>query len=251
MTAAIGRLNLIHALAAPAARYRALVCVFLWRQRQRNMIIPNDTAGYALQHSLESRPAAEHLAALSGRAVPTACIHQLGFARIVRRKRLALVAKSGTLAQPTTARASTSRRRYLGKSTRIPINRASGKQRISPASGTTGWAGRCRMTSVHECRRSVSAYHFCGRRRDSVHRRANTSLRFKRVRRRVARLWHFSRVECQLVSFQQLLTMDSGISLVQDTSAVMDQSLEQSKILASSLSLSPLKAIPTTNIGIN
>jgi uncharacterized protein (DUF1501 family) len=54
-----------------------------------------------------------------------------------------------------------------------------------------------------------------------------------------------------MVSFQQLLTMDSGISLVQDTSAVMNQSLEQSKVLASSLqSLSPLQTqFPTTNIG--
>jgi uncharacterized protein (DUF1501 family) len=45
--------------------------------------------------------------------------------------------------------------------------------------------------------------------------------------------------------------MDSGISLVQDTSAVMTQSLEQSKVLASSLqSLSPLQTqFPTTNIG--
>jgi uncharacterized protein (DUF1501 family) len=55
----------------------------------------------------------------------------------------------------------------------------------------------------------------------------------------------------RLVSFQQLLTMDSGISLVQDTSAVMNQSLEQSKILSAALqSLSPLQTqFPATNIG--
>ena len=56
MTAAIGRLNLIHALAAPAATgYRALVCVFLFGGNDsNNMIIPNDTAGYANYASIRS-----------------------------------------------------------------------------------------------------------------------------------------------------------------------------------------------------
>ncbi len=48
MTAAIGRLNLIHALAAPAATgYRALVCLFLFGGNDsNNMIIPRDTCHF-------------------------------------------------------------------------------------------------------------------------------------------------------------------------------------------------------------
>src|SRR5580693_8619018 len=56
MTAAIGRLNLIHALAAPAATgYRALVCIFLFGGNDsNNMIIPNDTAGYQNYSTIRS-----------------------------------------------------------------------------------------------------------------------------------------------------------------------------------------------------
>src|SRR3984885_8282099 len=48
LTAAIGRLNLIHAFAAPAATgYKALVCIFLFGGNDaNNLIIPNDNAGY-------------------------------------------------------------------------------------------------------------------------------------------------------------------------------------------------------------
>src|SRR5579872_3457591 len=48
LTAAIGRLNLIHAFAAPAATdYRALVCIFLFGGNDgNNLIVPNDNAGY-------------------------------------------------------------------------------------------------------------------------------------------------------------------------------------------------------------
>jgi uncharacterized protein (DUF1501 family) len=50
MSAALGRLNMIHALAAPPATggYQALVCIFLFGGNDsNNLLIPNDTAGYA------------------------------------------------------------------------------------------------------------------------------------------------------------------------------------------------------------
>jgi uncharacterized protein (DUF1501 family) len=55
----------------------------------------------------------------------------------------------------------------------------------------------------------------------------------------------------RLVSFQQLLTFDSGISLVQDTSAVMTQTLAQSKVLSGALGSLPAMQtqFPTTGLG--
>ena len=55
----------------------------------------------------------------------------------------------------------------------------------------------------------------------------------------------------RLVSFQQLLTFDSGVSLVQDSSAVMSQSLAQSQILASALKGLPAlqTQFPTNGLG--
>jgi len=54
-----------------------------------------------------------------------------------------------------------------------------------------------------------------------------------------------------LAAFQQLLTFDSGISLVQDSSAVMSQSLAQSAVLASALKTVPSlqTQFPTSGIG--
>jgi uncharacterized protein (DUF1501 family) len=48
MTAALGRLHMIHALAAgPSSGYQALVCIFLFGGNDsNNLIVPNDTAGY-------------------------------------------------------------------------------------------------------------------------------------------------------------------------------------------------------------
>lgn len=47
LAAALGRLNMIQALAAGTTDYRALVCIFLFGGNDsNNMIVPNDTAGY-------------------------------------------------------------------------------------------------------------------------------------------------------------------------------------------------------------
>jgi uncharacterized protein (DUF1501 family) len=55
----------------------------------------------------------------------------------------------------------------------------------------------------------------------------------------------------RLVSFQQLLNLDSGVSLVQDTDSVMNYSLEQSATLAAALKSLPTlqTTFPTTSIG--
>src|SRR5271170_3162139 len=55
MTAALGRLNMIQAFAAPATDYRALVCIFLFGGNDsNNMIIPNDTTGYQNYSTIRS-----------------------------------------------------------------------------------------------------------------------------------------------------------------------------------------------------
>jgi uncharacterized protein (DUF1501 family) len=57
MTAALGRLNMIQALAAPPATsgYQALVCIFLFGGNDsNNLLIPNDSAGYANYATIRS-----------------------------------------------------------------------------------------------------------------------------------------------------------------------------------------------------
>jgi uncharacterized protein (DUF1501 family) len=60
-----------------------------------------------------------------------------------------------------------------------------------------------------------------------------------------------SEENARLVSFQQLLTFDTGISLVQDASSVMTQTITQSKVLAGALSSLPTMQtqFPATGLG--
>jgi uncharacterized protein (DUF1501 family) len=55
----------------------------------------------------------------------------------------------------------------------------------------------------------------------------------------------------RLVAYQQMLTLNSGLSLVQDTSSVMTQSLEQSAVLSAAIKTLPAlqTVFPTTSIG--
>jgi uncharacterized protein (DUF1501 family) len=167
---------------------------------------------------------------------------------------LALVANVGTLAQPTT------RAQYQHGGATLPVNLYShsdqqGQWQTADFTGfgTTGWAGRTadKLQSMNAGAQFPPITSVAGGAilctGEQTHPYALTPGSTPGLRG----YGTSAASNARLVSFQQLLTMDSGISLVQDTSAVMNQSLEQSKILASALqSLSPLQTqFPTTNIG--
>ena len=261
MTAAIGRLNLIHALAAPAATgYRALVCVFLFGGNDsNNMIIPNDTAGYANYASIRSNLALPQntllpIVAKTGN-VPYGLHPQLsGLQGLFGGGQLALVANVGTLAQPTT------RAQYQHGSATLPVNLYShsdqqGQWQTADFTGfgTTGWAGRTadKLQSMNAGAQFPPITSVAGGAILCTGEQTHLYALSPGSTPGLRGFGTSAASNARMVSFQQLLTMDSGISLVQDTSAVMNQSLEQSKILASSLqSLSPLQTqFPTTNIG--
>lgn len=261
MTAALGRLNLIHALAAPAATdYRALVCVFLFGGNDsNNMIMPNDTPGYANYATVRSNLALPQntllpIVAKTGN-VPYGLHPALpGLQGLFSGGQLAVVANVGTLAQPIT------RTQYLQGGATLPVNLFShsdqqGQWQTADFTGfgTTGWAGRTAdklqpmnagatyppITTV------AGGAIFCtGAQTQPYALSPGSSPGLRGYNGSAAQ-------NARLLSFQQLLTMDSGISLVQDTSAVMTQSLEQSKILAAALqSLPALQTqFPSTFIG--
>ena len=151
MTAALGRLNLIHALAAPAAPgYRALVCIFLFGGNDsNNMIVPNDTVGYGNYATIRSNLALAQntllpIVAKTGN-VPYGLHPQLpGLQGLFGSGQLAVVANVGTLAQPIT------RAQYLQGGATLPVNLAhshsdeQGQWQTADFTGfgTTGWAGR-------------------------------------------------------------------------------------------------------------
>jgi len=261
MTAALGRLNMIHALAAgPSSGYQALVCIFLFGGNDsNNLIVPNDTAGYQNYASIR-----ENLALSQGSLLPIVMktgkvpygLHpQLpGLQALFNGGQLAVVANVGTLAQPVT------RAQYKQGSATLPVNLFShsdqqGQWQTAQFDGYshTGWAGR-----TADVLQSLNA----GAQYPPITSVAGGAILCNGAQTQPYALipgsspglsgYYGSTADnARLVSFQQLLTFDTGVSLVQDTSAVMSQSLAQSQILASALKGLPSlqTQFPTTGLG--
>jgi uncharacterized protein (DUF1501 family) len=260
MTAAIGRLNLIHALAAPATGYRALVCIFLFGGNDsNNLIVPNDAAGYMNYANIRSNLALPQASLLPIVAktgnVPYGLHPQLpGLQGLFGGGQLAVVANVGTLAQPIT------RTQYLQGGATLPVNLFShsdqqGQWQTADFTGfgSTGWAGRTadKLQSMNAGAQYPPITSVAG---GAILCTGEQTQPYALSPGSSPGLRGYSgsaSSNARLLAFQQLLTMDSGVSLVQDTSSVMTQSLEQSKVLSAALQGLPAlqTTFPTTFIG--
>ncbi len=167
---------------------------------------------------------------------------------------MALVANVGTLAQPLT------QAQYKANSATIPVNLFShsdqqGQWQTAQFDGyaPTGWAGR-----TADALQSLNA----GAQYPPITSVAGGAILCNGVQTEpyalipgsTPGLSGFSsstQSSARLVAFQQLLTFDSGISLVQDTSAVMSQTIAESQILGAALKGLPAlqTAFPATGLG--
>ncbi len=261
MTAAMGRLNMIHALAAGlSSSYQALVSIFLFGGNDsNNLIVPNDSAGYQNYATIRANLALSQSSLLpivtkTGK-VPYGLHPQLpGMQALFNSGQLALVANVGTLSQPVT------RAQYQQGNVTLPVNLFSHSDQQGQwqtaqfdGSGSTGWAGR--TADVLQTLNSGAQY-------PPITSVAGGAILCNGAQTQPYALnpgstpglsgYYSSTAEnARFVALQQLLTFDSGLSLVQDTSAVMTQSLAESKILSSALSGLPAlqTTFPTTGIG--
>lgn len=261
MSAALGRLNMIHAMAAPPSTgYQALVCIFLFGGNDsNNLLVPNDSAGYANYATIRSGLALPQssllpIIAKSGN-VPYGLHPNLpGLQGLFNSGQLAVVANVGTLAQPLT------RAQFQSNSGTIPINLFShsdqqGQWQTAQFDGfaPTGWAGR--TADVLQPLNTGAQY-------PPVTSVAGGAILCNGAQTEPYAMipgstpglsgFHGSTGDnARLVSFQQLLTFDSGISLVQDSSAVMSQTIAESQILGAALNGLPSlqTSFPTTGIG--
>jgi uncharacterized protein (DUF1501 family) len=261
MTSALGRLNLIHALATgQSSGYQALVCIFLFGGNDsNNLIVPNDTPGYQNYANIRANLALPQNSLLPIIAKTDNIPYGLhpnfpGLQALFNSGQLALVANVGTLSQPVT------RSQYQQGSVALPVNLFShsdqqGQWQTAQFDGfaTTGWAGRTAdvlkplnagsqyppITSV-----AGGAILCTGAQTQPYAMIPGSSPGLKG--------FHGSAADnARLVAFQQLLTFDTGVSLVQDTSAVMSQSVAETKILAAALNGLPSlqTQFPATGIG--
>jgi uncharacterized protein (DUF1501 family) len=268
LSAAIGRLNLIHAFAAGTATdYRALVCIFLFGGNDgNNLIVPNDNAGYQNYAKIRANLALPQTSLLPVTSKTTNASGQnsyglhpnlTGLQGLFTSGQLAILANVGTLAQPLT------RAQYLAGSTVgtvLPANlfsHSDQQQQWQTAQFTgfsaTGWAGRTAdalqsmnagaqfppITSV-----AGGAILCTGIQTQPYALSPGTSPGLSGYNGTAA-------ANARLVAFQQLLALNSGVTLVQDTDSVMNFSLQQSATLASALKTLPAlqTVFPTTSIG--
>jgi uncharacterized protein (DUF1501 family) len=260
VTAAFGHLNLIHAFAAPAADYRALVCIFLFGGNDsNNMIIPNDSAGYQNYLTLRSNLAVPQntllpIVAKTGN-VPYGLHPELtGLQGLFNSGQVAFLANVGTLAQPIT------RAQYMAGGPTLPINLFSHSDQQMQwqtaqfdGTGNTGWAGRT-ADSLQTLNAGAQYPPITTVAGGAILTTGAQTQPYALIPGSTPGLTGFDSsapANARLTALQQLLTFDTGISLIQSSSAIASQALQESAVLAGALSsLSPLQTqFPTTGIG--
>jgi len=261
VTASFGRLNLIHAYAAgPATDYRALVCIFLFGGNDaNNLIVPMDTQGYQNYANIRANLALAQntlspIVAKTSKA-PYGFHPQLSALQpLFSGGQLAVLANVGTLAQPI------NQSQYKQGGQLVPINLYShsdqqGQWQTLDVSGpgTTGWAGRTadKLQTLNAAAQYPPVTSVAG---GAILCTGNQTQPYALSPGSSPGLsgYHGSaQQDARLVALQQLLTFDTGISLVQSASAVMTQTLAQSQVLAAALQgLAPLQTqFPSNGIG--
>ncbi len=252
--------GLLPALAqSGSSDYRALVCVFLFGGNDsNNMVIPVDDTNFKAYSSIRGSLAlnASELTPTvyaAGNNAPYAFHYDLPeLASMFSNKELAVVANVGSLVQPTT------RAEYQAQQS-LPLNLFSHSDQqlqwqTSVASGhsPTGWAGRAadlissQNSSNFPTFLSVAGNSLMGAGASTqpVALSPGQSLDLKGFNGTTAS-------NARLSALENLLTLETGLQLVQASNAVLSDSLSDAKALDAALSKStPLKTtFPKTGLG--
>ena len=258
--ASFTRLGLINALAQSTTDYKALVCVFLFGGNDgNNMIVPVDTTPYAAYSSARGSLALAQSTLLP--ITPATGGANYGFhgnlpdfQALFQQKKLAVLANCGVLIQPTT------KAQYQARALPLPQNLFSHSDQqtetqagMGTSSTSTGWAGR-----VADKIQTLNA----GAQFPTVISVAGSSIFCNGVQTQpatvtpgnIAALAGFGTDAASTsrnTALQQLLTLDTGLSLVQATSGITAHAQDYVKLLNSALANATklTTTFPTTSIG--
>jgi uncharacterized protein (DUF1501 family) len=266
--------GLLNAL-AQGSGYKAMVCVFLFGGNDgNNVLVPMDgtnvPAGFRYTDYLTHRGSqadgglgltqTQLLPVAAATAQPSGA-RNWGFhpalaqmRALFQQNRLAVVANVGALVEPLT------RQEYQARSKRRPANLFSHSDQVQQwqtgdltGFGATGWGGRIadRVQGVFNVGSQFPPITTVAG--TAIYCTGNQTRPFALVPNSTPGLQGFSGSAAntaRLQSLQELLTMDTGVSLVQATSAITGNALQQSSILANALAGSTLQTVfPTTGIG--
>ena len=264
MAASYSRFGLINALAQAPSNYQALVCIFLFGGNDaNNMLIPMDTAGYAnyLKYRIDVNSGG--LALPQNTLLPitakTAQNGETSFAlhpnlpevqSLYTSGKLAFLANVGPLSEPIT------RAQYQQNLLTIPANLFSHADQQNQWQTLqldgfykTGWAGRLADSlgsSMFPPITSVAG--------SAIFGTGQTTQPYAIIPGTTPGLSGFdssAASTARLAALQQMLTFDTGVSLIQAASNITSNSLADSKTLSAALTAeTPLTTVfPATSIG--
>jgi uncharacterized protein (DUF1501 family) len=269
VASSLSRFGLINALAQSSTDYRALVCIFLFGGNDaNNLLIPMDSAGYANYLNIRKPLSSGGLALDQGALLPiTSKTQQVGttafglhpnvtdLQTLFGKGELAFLANVGSLVAPTT------RAQYIAKTQTVPSNlfsHADQQQQMQTsepnalAGGgftTTGWAGRMadkvqpifNVNSMFPPVTSVAG--------TAIFCTGQQTLPYAMIPGSTPGLLDASTQRLQ--ALQQLLTFDTGISMIQSASSITSNALADSKVLSAALASAGSLAttFPTTGLG--
>ena len=260
MASNFSKFGLINAMAAPAADYKALVCIFMFGGNDaNNMVVPLGSADYGSYARIRgglALPQASLLPVMPPSAgVPFGLHPNLPeLQSLFNQKKLAMLSNVGVLVRPVT------RAQYLARTVVVPSHlfshadqQAQWQTSIPVGLGDTGWAGR----TADKIEKIYGKQPF-----PTVVSVAGTNIFCAGVDTRPATVSPGSsqalsgfdgsaESNARFSALQQLLTFDTGISLIQAASGTTTNALKNGEILAAALaSVSPLAtAFPTTDLG--
>jgi uncharacterized protein (DUF1501 family) len=268
--AGLGRFGMMSALAAgpTCTDYKALVCIFLFGGNDsNNLIVPTDSR-FAQYQTARGGTATGSL------ALSLSSLHSLGssgaygmhpaateLAALYNSNNLALLANVGTLIKPFTSKTD-----YINRTIQAPDNLFSHSDQQDQwqtvqLSGvpSTGWAGR--MADVIKASGSAGGCYnssfppILSVAGQTIFCTGNQTQPFAMIPGAPPGLFDFGDTSAQgqarLLALQQILTLDSGISLVQPASNVTQNTIAQSKYLAGALNgaTPPQTPFPNTSLG--
>jgi uncharacterized protein (DUF1501 family) len=271
--AGLGRFGMMSALAAgpTCTDYKALVCIFLFGGNDsNNLIVPTDSR-FSLYNNARGNPSMGGLALTQSSLLPlnsaasavTYGMHSAApeLQGLYNSNNLALLANVGTLIKPFKSKTD-----YITRTVQAPDNLFSHSDQQDQwqtvqLSGvpSTGWAGR--MADVIKAAGSASGCYnssfppILSVAGQTIFCTGNQTQPFAMIPGAPPGLFDFGDASAQgqarLLALQQILTMDSGISLVQPASNVTTLTIAQSKYLAGALNgAMPLQTqFPNTSIG--
>ncbi len=260
---------------AQGSSYKAMVCVFLFGGNDgNNVLVPLDSSNipagfrytdYAAVRGLQTDGGLAltqtELLPVTARTAQPSGVRNFGFhpalaqmRGLFQQNRLAVVANVGALVEPLT------RADYMGRSKRRPANLFSHSDQQQQwqtgdlsGFGTTGWGGRIadRVQGVYNAgalyppiTTVAGTAIFCT---------GNQTRPFALVPNTTPGLQGFSgsaASNARLQSLQEMVTLDTGVSLIQATSTVTGNALAQSSTLAGALQGVTLQTpFPATGLG--